>query len=236
MEIKNLKAEKVNVAKAIASTSLTSSGMRKRSKNSGKFTNCYKTNHTYFSKIDSEEKAYWLGFIVADGNIYENRLQVEVHNQDGAHLEKLAAALRYPARKRKTREATSLSPRSDQIVSDLQVYGVTKRKSYTMEPVAPPGYELAFWRGVFDGDGYLSKQDGAKTEVSLVGSLKTCERFGEFVFKETGHEAKPSAVAHADSTFRIRYSGSRGVALAKFLYPEGCYALERKARRALGYG
>jgi hypothetical protein len=24
-------------------------------------------NHTYFSKIDTQEKAYWLGFILGDG-------------------------------------------------------------------------------------------------------------------------------------------------------------------------
>lgn len=34
----------------------------------------YKFNHRYFENIDSEEKAYWLGFIAADGYVYLNCL------------------------------------------------------------------------------------------------------------------------------------------------------------------
>ena len=34
----------------------------------------YKINHDIFEAIDSEEKAYWLGFIVADGNISKDKL------------------------------------------------------------------------------------------------------------------------------------------------------------------
>jgi predicted DNA-binding protein YlxM (UPF0122 family) len=30
-------------------------------------------NHSIFNKIDSEEKAYFLGFLYADGNISDNR-------------------------------------------------------------------------------------------------------------------------------------------------------------------
>ena len=29
----------------------------------------WKVNENYFEKIDSDDKAYWLGFMCADGNV-----------------------------------------------------------------------------------------------------------------------------------------------------------------------
>lgn len=42
----------------------------------------YKINENYFEKIDSENKAYWIGFISADGNVYKNKLSIELNNKD----------------------------------------------------------------------------------------------------------------------------------------------------------
>lgn len=38
----------------------------------------------YFHNIDSEKKAYWLGFIVADGNISKttNRISITLNSDD----------------------------------------------------------------------------------------------------------------------------------------------------------
>lgn len=38
---------------------------------SGKRKWTYPFNEDYFEEIDSEEKAYWLGFLMADGNVYK---------------------------------------------------------------------------------------------------------------------------------------------------------------------
>jgi hypothetical protein len=56
----------------------------------------YKVNHEYFEKIDSEYKAYILGFIYADGGIVcppNNRqmyLRIEIQEEDGYILDRLA--------------------------------------------------------------------------------------------------------------------------------------------------
>ena len=41
-----------------------------------------------FSKIDSEEKAYWLGFLAADGCISGNYIVITLQGKDIEHLEK----------------------------------------------------------------------------------------------------------------------------------------------------
>ena len=50
--------------------------------------NRLKFDNTVFDKIDTEEKAYWLGFIVADGylNINKHMLRIKLGNRDRSHL------------------------------------------------------------------------------------------------------------------------------------------------------
>lgn len=70
---------------------LKRNGIQKRSNkdNSRRFN----VNHDYFEKIDSEEKAYWLGFIAADGYVNKaNCVGVTLASKDHAHLLKLAKA------------------------------------------------------------------------------------------------------------------------------------------------
>lgn len=46
-------------------------------------------NENYFEKIDTEDKAYFLGFIMADGCILKNRntLKIIIHKKDKHILE-----------------------------------------------------------------------------------------------------------------------------------------------------
>ena len=51
-------------------------------------------NENYFEVIDSEDKAYWLGFISADGCVAKSskynsyRLQIAISSIDSDHLNK----------------------------------------------------------------------------------------------------------------------------------------------------
>jgi DNA-binding transcriptional regulator WhiA len=57
----------------------------------------YTVDHTYFNKINTESKAYWLGFIYADGFIttskYSKYFGVSLSEHDEDHLEKLKNAM-----------------------------------------------------------------------------------------------------------------------------------------------
>ena len=53
----------------------------------------YKYNENFFEKIDSPRKAYWLGFLYADGCILDQRkskiLEITLSKNDKNHLQKL---------------------------------------------------------------------------------------------------------------------------------------------------
>jgi len=51
-------------------------------------------NYAYFHHIDTEEKAYWLGFLTADGCITTgHRISIHLGTIDCSHLYKLKSAL-----------------------------------------------------------------------------------------------------------------------------------------------
>ena len=52
----------------------------------------YKANYRIFENIDTPEKAYWLGFIAADGCVYVREknatIRIAIKSSDKEHLEK----------------------------------------------------------------------------------------------------------------------------------------------------
>jgi hypothetical protein len=47
----------------------------------------YTIDTAYFEKIDTEAKAYFFGFILADGNVYKSCLKIDIHKKDIELLE-----------------------------------------------------------------------------------------------------------------------------------------------------
>lgn len=61
----------------------------------------YKLNNQYFDNINTEEKAYWLGFLWADGSIHktnprskhQNRLTIVQKKSEIKHIQKFNKAI-----------------------------------------------------------------------------------------------------------------------------------------------
>lgn len=134
-----------------------------------------KLNKTYFNKIDNEHKAYWLGFIFADGsltksNSYDktpNRLQFNLSQKDKNTLEKILIDLEstanimdyIPSEKTYASNPMSrLSINSIDLCKDLRRHGVVLKKNRTF-PWNSMSKKLYrhFIRGYFDGDGSISQ-------------------------------------------------------------------------------
>lgn len=157
----------------------------------------YRLDETFFDAIDTEAKAYWLGFITADGSVHagpagangwqRHQLYVKLKASDAGHLEKLRSALDAEAPVRPVPQATSGNPAADicfnsrHLVESLIALGVTPRKSLTVKPWSGPASLMRhYWRGAFDGDGTIVKHPGLerdKWHLRFLGSEAAVEAF-----------------------------------------------------------
>lgn len=135
-----------------------------------------------FDDIDTEEKAYWLGFILADGNIFKGELRLKLGSIDRDHLVKYTKFV---------------GCSEDMITSEIHsITGNTLNKvllcgkemidmmgeKYKLLP-AKTGHEIPYYeirgdlrrhyiRGIFDGDGYIRKD---LSEIGVCGSREVIE-------------------------------------------------------------
>ena len=155
----------------------------------------YDFNTNYFNKIDSEEKAYWLGFLYADGCITHGECKLELSAIDKLHLEKFKQALNCndkELRYRKEKNSYILYFNSVALVQDLIRLGCMPRKTFLL---TFPTYEQVpktlihhFMRGYFDGDGCICMRR-KKTNVNLftvIGCRRFIESYKQILFENIG--------------------------------------------------
>jgi len=133
----------------------------------------YQVNDTYFDKIDTEDKAYWLGFLYADGYIRErksgNSLEMKLSIKDKHHLELFRNAIEsnhkivdgFNQVKYKggisSSHMSTLAIYSTKLVNSIKSQGFHSRKTLTIEkPNITDDLIHHFIRGYFDGDGSFS--------------------------------------------------------------------------------
>jgi hypothetical protein len=133
----------------------------------------YNVNHDYFTVIDTQEKAYWLGFLYADGYIRErnsgNSLEMKLSIKDKEHLESFRNSIGsnhqikefFNKTKYKSGFSEShmchLAIYSTNLVDSIKSQGFHSRKTFTIEfPNLNKKLIHHFVRGYFDGDGSFS--------------------------------------------------------------------------------
>lgn len=128
-------------------------------------------NETYFESIDTEDKAYFLGFIYADGSLIKGRNNVvlKIHTKDLHILESLIKCVdgKMNVYKSKTREICQVGLTSKKMRIDLEKIGLHSNKTFTIKyPNIDIELERHFLRGYFDGDGCIrvrtDKRDGTE--------------------------------------------------------------------------
>lgn len=130
-------------------------------------------NEDFFERIDTEEKAYWLGFLYADGYIgekYRNGklkqmfLEIALKGSDEEHLVKFMEALGYDNYKITHRTVNNsdtcrVGIYCTKMCKDLINKGCIPNKSLVLQfpsyEIVPKNLMKDFIRGYIDGDGYL---------------------------------------------------------------------------------
>ena len=121
----------------------------------------YNLDESFFSKINNEEKAYWLGFLCGDGAITdENKVRLSLGMQDQKHLKRFKRAVKWTGKDyyHKDTDALEVYFRSFKMIADLACYHVTSCKTFIAKfPDLPNSLEKHFIRGVFDADGCICR-------------------------------------------------------------------------------
>lgn len=230
-------AQSFGVSSTPITRTLRAAGVPKRSQSEA--TTHYRCDHAFFDQIDNEGKAYWAGFIAADGCIAGKSrpyLVVSLMERDEAHLERLRAALNaeQPVRTRMTStgSVSNFQVSSRSLCQGLATLGIVPRKTFTLPfPVLSYAVLPHYVRGYVDGDGGFyrsSRGDIFFCVTSNIGFLSGLQSYLES--RCVLHHAK-IRLRHKNSPRigYLRYSGRNQVrSIFNLLYTDATIWLPRK--------
>lgn len=202
-------------------------------------------DETVFDTIDTEEKAYWLGFLYADGNLNskEYKLEINLCANDWQHLKKFQDFLKYTEDKvrispnygyKGSDDICRFSVRNKHIWEALNSKGCTPRKSLTLTFPDKAIFSdkkliFDFIRGYCDGDGTLGIYPVAgsinhlRENLGFVGTESFLQSIVEFLGEYTKVCPKKD-----NKAFKISYSDLKARKVARMLYENATIYLDRK--------
>lgn len=204
----------------------------------------YELDDTFFDVIDTEGKAYWLGFFLADASVSNNSntISIGLSIRDYDHLHRLKKSLKIT---RPIREFISsngyksciISFYSQNIKEKLISYNVIpNKKKYGKHPFLLLNNDLIkhYVRGFFDGDGCVSesirKETGTKRYAIEIAS---CQEMLVFIKKFLAdNNIEVSDIREHMSIYEIRTSNN--LEIIKFfnlIYKDANIYLPRKYER-----
>ena len=143
-------------------------------------------NENYFEDINTSEKAYWIGFLCADGYVTTgNRWGIELQNCDKSHIEKLLKSMegnaspKERAREGKDKTKTIISHsilfKNKKMYDDLVRNGVLPNKTYclTFPNTLDRKFYPDFIRGFIDGDGHYCLDYNTKPRADRGNKIYT---------------------------------------------------------------
>lgn len=191
-----------------------------------------------FSVIDTEEKAYFLGLLMCDGSIIENKgnptLRLELGQVDKHLLESFASFLglsqervRTYVRPEKNLTTCVVSLSSKKLCQDLKDKGVIRNKTGSKRIPSGVPHDLMRHtiRGMIDADGSVRYD---KKMVELFGGGSMTEEVSEFLFRELSLSIKPKVTHYANAVPRMSVMSNDYKPVVSYLYKDASVFLKRK--------
>lgn len=192
-----------------------------------------------FSKIDTEEKAYWLGFMYADGNLSSttNHVSLELSLKDEEHLIKFNNFLSKSKNIRKDNLRCRCIFKDSKIYNDLISLGCMPKKSLVLKfpksTQVPKNLIHHFVRGYVDGDGsiYVSNSN---INISVLGTVEFLTKLIKVLNLPKRNLYKNNKQNNSNCYF-FQYSGKNAISFINILYKDATVYLERKRKKYLEY-
>jgi hypothetical protein len=213
--------------------------------------NIVRRNSNFFEIINTEEKSYWLGFLLADGCVCPKkrgyRVDVNLARIDYSHLKKLANIFKievkfyssYSKQQNKYRYGCNLGFSDEKIWNDLNSKGIIHRKTYKNDSdkifnCIPRKLIRHFIRGYFDGDGTVgwNRQIGMYScQISFISYTKgVLEKIKKYILEDIG--INNNYIYGRESKYVLAWGGCRQLdCLFNYLYRDATVFLERKRKK-----
>jgi intein-encoded DNA endonuclease-like protein len=241
-----------NIAPTTVSKILRENNILVKSREGSGRKRTYEINHNYFNVIDSENKAYILGFIYADGYITDkNKLGISLNIKDENILLRIKKEMssEYPlhyfnssySKDYKSTGHVRFLINSEQIYNDLYNMGCITNKSDTLTfPANIPKHLIHhFIRGYFDGDGSVynrSVYNNYNTHYNSLGfSFIGTKEFLEQIVINLPFETNAKLYKEKRTTKNVWEFKTGGIERSKifynWLYKDSTIFLDRKKQK-----
>lgn len=207
-------------------------------------------NEHIFDTIDTEEKAYWLGFIFADGTISSSPLRQDAKTQyqfelglsskDVDHLKKFAKFIDYKKDIFCDDIRCRLSVYSKHFWNILNCNGCTPNKSLTLtfpkkELFSNDELIIHFIRGYVDGDGCLTytNKEHTNPSINILGTTNFLENIKNYL-----NISINLSILHPEKQSITKYfniTGEQAFKISYLLYNNSTIYLNRKYNKFLEY-
>lgn len=209
----------------------------------------YFSDEDFFECINTEEKAYWLGFIYADGFITNKRkhnsrrLGISLGIKDIVHLEKFKKSINsdhkiyvYRTTSSAYKENTEycrIIITSEKICDDIERLGVLEHKSLVLtfpnKIQLPSIFKYHFIRGYFDGDGSITITNNANYAFKLCGTKELFNKIKDILGLNLNLEKRKK---DKKNNYSLSVGGNRQVErILDLLYSNANIYLDRKYSR-----
>ncbi len=194
----------------------------------------YHLNDGFFSIIESERQAYWLGVLFADGSVSATNNTIALVSKDSELLESfvkdvslVGKEIYYNPNHNGAGTIAFCSPKMKECLTGLGC-GPRKTKTCAFPSFLPENLKRHFVRGLFDGDGCVTASRGHPqvfflgTESICMGVRQCLESLG-ITFNKI--QSNPGVK-------RLRITGKQNVlAVRQYLYRDATTYLKRKREK-----
>lgn len=226
------------------------------------YQNRTKFDETIFDNIDTEEKAYWLGFIFADGYISSAPVnsdkkarycfELSLKGSDVEHLRKFAKFVKHESVETVVRindvhcgnvicQRCRICLINKHLWETLNKLGCVPNKSLILEFPDLKIFKSSdlikhFIRGYWDGDGCLTwaNVEHTRPHMSLLGTYKFLQ---QLCMQLPQHKiyAMQNHSKEYRNTYQFSVNGKTALNLSKYLYENSTISLDRKYQKYLQY-
>lgn len=222
--------------------------LKKHGYDTSKYKCKYSFNEAYFEKIDTQNKAWALGWFLSDGNVTDKgKFRIQIQEEDIQVLEDIKKDMKYDgelfyckARNERCKPQVLLNFDRQKVAKDLIALGCSVNKSLVLTlPTFDKVPEYLFshlLRGFFDGDGSVTvNPNGTKLRCNITSTDVFCEQVSNYLKTLDIHSAAFYYRRPNKPTGSMVFNREEAIKFLNYIYKDAELKLQRKYLKALPF-